>query len=584
MVRACYADQYKQFCDVIRKVVKMRKLADRKNTPLCWLVISAVLFVGCARTFPAREVGREKQDFNCKTTGQVKQGKVNANKGEEAAPGPIIWMSGLQIDPNREDMRILTGQKGEPNTLSGKVVDEKGNPLKGVLVDVWTWHKDNEAYTDANGYFLLVGFEPEQKTVEIRFSREGFTPKYLIRQPLGVKNTIVVLDDKTYFEGTVIAPDGKPVSDAAIRAAAGPKDCEGVVVGEVVTECKSDKNGCYRLYVQADVYDIQVKTDQGVARLPNIKIDKNEVKKLDIKLGNSFTFFAKVIDSQTQKPVKGIKLSGQQGIKGVSDSNGLIRIPNMLPGKFEFWVGSEDYCRWWSDDCISEWNRFEIGEKTGWQRNFDFLDFDIKNQTEPVVIVVEKGVKIKGRVLDPAGNPVAGATATLALTGSGNSITGDTRYSFETDANGNFEMMVPASKKARYNLVVHDGKYDQWRNWANGVLEPIQTNPGDVIENITINLTQPAVVKGTVVDNDGNPMPNHQVRAYSFDKLENRYYDPTARTDANGIFEIKFIRPGKHYIQAYPFWLDAELAPGGTSRIVTVKAQETVSGIKIVAQ
>ena len=49
----------------------MRNLADRKNTPLCWLVISAVLFVGCARTFPAREVGREKQDFNRKTTGQV---------------------------------------------------------------------------------------------------------------------------------------------------------------------------------------------------------------------------------------------------------------------------------------------------------------------------------------------------------------------------------------------------------------------------------------------------------------------------------------------------------------------------------
>ena len=511
--------------------------------------------------------------------------KVKPAGEEEKAKQASNISCQMQIDPSREDMQILKGQKGEPNALSGKVVDEKGNPLKGVLVDVWTWYKGNETYTNASGYFSLGGFDPEQKTVEIRFSKDGFTPKYLIRQPLGIKDTTVVLGNRTYFEGIVTASDGKPVADATIKAVAGPKNLEGGS-GDVETECKSDKNGYYRLYVQADVYEIQVKADQGVTRLPNIKIDKNKPKKLDIKLGSSLTFFAKAIDSQTQKAVQGIKLSSwrQQDINGVSDSNGLIRIPGMLPGKFEFDVQSEDYCRWWSEDCLSQWNHYGIfNEKTGWQRNFDTLDFDIKDRAEPVVITVEKGVKIKGRVLDPAGDPVAGATATLAQTGSGNSITGDTRYSFETDANGVFEMTVPASKKAKYNLVAHDGKYDQWRNWANGVLDPIQTNPGDIIENITIKLTQPAIVKGIVVDGKGNPVPNNQVRAHSFDKNENRYYDPTARTDANGNFEIKFIRPGKHYIQAYPFWLDAAQAPEGTSQIVTVKAQETVSGIKIVA-
>jgi beta-lactamase regulating signal transducer with metallopeptidase domain len=476
-----------------------------------------------------------------------------------------------QIDPNnREDMKILTGEKGEQGALSGKVVDEKGNSLKDVLV--------NETYTDANGYFYLGGFEPEQKTVEIRFSRENFTPKYLIRQPLGIKDTVVVLNNKTYFEGMVSGSDGKPVPEAIIKAVAGPKHCEGVYVGEVPTECKSDKNGYYRLYVQADIYDIQVKAEQGVVRLPNIKINKNEAKKLDLKLSEAVTFLAKVIDSRTKKPVSGLRLFSwlhHPGIEGVSDSNGLVRIPNMLPGKFELGVESKEYCRWWSEDCLSEWSRYNpiVDEMTGWQRNFDKLDFDLKNEMQPVTIIVEKGVKITGKVIDPLGNPVAGATTTLVAVGTGGRylLLGG-RYSFTTDANGQFEMMVPASKKAKYNLVAHDGKYEEGRNWANGVLEPITTNPGDVIDNVIIKLTEPATVKGTVVDGLGNPVPNRQVTASAFDKVDNGCYEPTVRTDANGNFEIKFIRPGKHYVQAYE----------GTSQMVTVEAGQILEGVKLV--
>jgi hypothetical protein len=120
--------------------------------------------------------------------------------------------------------------------------------------------------------------------------------------------------------------------------------------------------------------------------------------------------------------------------------------------------------------------------------------------------------------------------------------------------------------------VAHDGKYEEGRNWANGVLEPITTNPGDVIDNVIIKLTEPATVKGTVVDGLGNPVPNRQVTASAFDKVDNGCYEPTVRTDANGNFEIKFIRPGKHYVQAYE----------GTSQMVTVEAGQILEGVKLV--
>jgi len=480
----------------------------------------------------------------------------------------------------------LKGQKADTSEISGIVIDQQGTPIEGVLVDVWSWYSGNETYTDKKGFFQLNGFDPDQKTVEIRFSKDKYSPRYILKQPLGLKDTQVILDDKTYFEGKVIDSNSKPVPNALIRAIAGPKRAEGVVIGEVPTEITSRDDGSYRLYVQADVYDIQVKAAQGVVRLPKVDISKNEAKQLDLKLSDSVTFLAKVVDKQTEQPVEGFRLYHWKhpGVDGTSDSKGLIEITGMLPGKFNFEVEAKQCGRWWSEQSVSQWNHYRIDDKdTGWQRNFDGLDFNLIVDMEPVNIFTEKTVRITGKVLDPDGNAVAGATATLARTGSGNSITGDTRYSFATDENGSFEMIVPASKEAQYNLLAHDGKYNEWRKWANGVLQPIKTNPGDIINDIVIVLGKPASVKGKVLDSSGNPVPNHKVRSQAFDKLGNRYYDPTTRADENGNFEIKFIRPGKHYVQAYPFWLTAEQAPEKTSKIIKLEPGQTIYEVELVA-
>ena len=128
-------------------------------------------------------------------------------------------------------------------------------------------------------------------------------------------------------------------------------------------------------------------------------------------------------------------------------------------------------------------------------------------EAKSATIVVEKDVVITGRVLSPDGQPVAGATAARALTGTANSLTGDTRFSVPTKEDGTFEMHLPASHKTQYNLVAHDGEYNQWRNWANGVLPPIQTVPGQKIENVEIRLTRGGSVKGRVLDSAGRVCP-----------------------------------------------------------------------------
>ena len=68
------------------------------------------------------------------------------------------------------------------------------------------------------------------------------------------------------------------------------------------------------------------------------------------------------------------------------------------------------------------------------------------------------------------------------------------------------------------------------------------------------------------------------------DRLENRYYDPTVTTAADGTYELKFIRPGEHFIQVAPFWAAGqaprEPVASWTSTLVSQRTAWT-SGFRI---
>jgi hypothetical protein len=82
-------------------------------------------------------------------------------------------------------------------------------------------------------------------------------------------------------------------------------------------------------------------------------------------------------------------------------------------------------------------------------------------------------------------------------------------------------MALPASGEREYNLVAHDGKYGEWRRWANGVHHPFRTKPGQQLA-LVLMLTRPARVRGRVIDKNGKPVAGRDVRASAADKLGNR--------------------------------------------------------------
>jgi protocatechuate 3,4-dioxygenase beta subunit len=512
----------------------------------------------------------------------------------ETADGKRFEAAALVLKQGVAEVRVPTlidvagPQDVKPNEFAGVVVDEKGKPLAGVKVHAWDWvdEPENYTFTGPDGVFRLKDCDPK-KQIQVRFKKDGYSPVMVVRQEVGVKGFVVAMDRATYFEGVVRGPDGKPAAGAVVRADQGPKMLDGGVYTQVWTEATADAQGRYRLHVQPDEYAFQVKAaGVGVARLPKTGIAHGQARAFDIQLQPGITFRARVIDSVSGKPVAGLRLFDwqQKSVDGRSDANGEVTITELLPGEFSFSVESETHARWWSDRCTREWERksFETRYKN-WQRNFDNLTFDLKPDMAAVTVVAEQAVRVTGRVVDPDGKPVGGATVAPAFTGSGNSLTGDTRFSVETKADGTFDMKLPASGAAEYNLVAHDGKYGEWRKWANGVLPPIKTTPGQAIDSVTLSLTRPAVVRGKVVDEKGKPVAGREVRAHAADRLENRYYDPTTTTKADGTFELKFVRPAGQLVQVAPFWLDATTAPPDSTRTLDLKPGQVVENVTLVA-
>lgn len=160
------------------------------------------------------------------------------------------------------------------------------------------------------------------------------------------------------------------------------------------------------------------------------------------------------------------------------------------------------YARWWSSDVkpdkgLSGQLVVPEGDKMQW--NSGSLRYLLKPDMPARTIFVEKSTMVSGRVTDPNGQPVEGASVACVHHGK-------TRGSrAKTDKDGRYLIDLPASKNAKYNPMVHDSEPQQTRNWANGVSAAIQTTPGQTVENFDLQMSRLGSVKGRVL-HKGEPV------------------------------------------------------------------------------
>jgi hypothetical protein len=325
--------------------------------------------------------------------------------------------------------------ESDATELAGVVVDEDGKPLADVDVDAWTWMRGNETTTDSEGRFRLKGFKPDAE-VQVQFSKEGYSPALFLAEKPGLDDRTVVLTQGTWLEGWVFDRQGVVVPQALVRAGRGPRDSAGRELPLVWTSTSADQEGRYRLHLEPDEYVVQVRAPGGAfIRQRNASIKLHEKRTLNPRLGAGTLFRAVVRDSTNGKPVPGIVLWNSQhpDVEGVSNGDGVIEIPGMMEGEFTFQldvVGAKrhrafgvagDFGRWWSGAA----SRSAFGD----------LTFNLSGAEFTADIFVEPAATIRGRVLDPEGQPVVAAS--VSALGLGSRSAGIPLFLSRTDELGN---------------------------------------------------------------------------------------------------------------------------------------------------
>lgn len=421
-------------------------------------------------------------------------------------------------------------------TVSGEVVDEKGNAIIGS--EVTLKNSDGEVIGTqmilSDGKYEFAHLPEGQYSVEVE--------KYFV-----VKSAEESLYTKSTAEadsfGNAYA-DGLTGGQAwvwninASRVSGQAVDLDGILVADLTVyfmaadksmyATKTDAEGKYEIGLPVGEYEVSYvwmqDADHGVnGKAGNLTVEfgheyEHDVRKVSLKQVTLFTYRPEADGSQT--PVSNVTLK-------VTYADG------KLAGM------------WTTDDQGKADVRLMAGE---YSVEAEYLDgkttvkatasLNIGTDAEGELVLPVKllaGYILAGQVVDADGNAVADAIV--------NYRNGELTGKVYTDDNGRFEIAVSANETGEYQLFVNG------RNLDSGEYESVTVN-GDV-DGVILTLApvtedKAYVVSGRVVDSHGNPVEDAEViLKFGSDKV---VYDKSS-TDADGRFKFN-VASGTYYLSA----------------------------------
>jgi hypothetical protein len=177
----------------------------------------------------------------------------------------------------------------------------------------------------------------------------------------------------------------------------------------------------------------------------------------------------------------------------------------------------------------------------------------LSGQTATTQQAKERDCTLQGTVVSSVGRtPIRKATVQLISNGEGEE---QERDSVITDADGRFSFSeIPSG---RYLLLVSHAGYVASLRPNRAVTTTYTLAPGQEIKDAVVRLIPAAVVRGRIVDEDGDPVSQVQAQAITAGKSGSAYIGPEvavtgATADDQGNFRIFGIAPGQYYVKVIP--------------------------------
>lgn len=494
--------------------------------------------------------------------------------------------------------------------LAGRVVKPSGGSVEGLQVvafeeprgEAGLFQLDKSfATTDENGEFLLRGLAAGRTIVVVVPEGQPFAIQDEINVP-GTDFVEIVLSGDCFLEGRVANDQDQPIPEAEVYVVG--FDRGNPAVGNAV----ADADGRYRIdglqsgpvqmfIVQAAGYgsypdDLFKMLRGGRASDLTLAPGRNE-RNVTLSLGGTVT--GVVLDQATDEPIEGARISVLSasamfgGTKGATtDAEGRFEITGLPMGPAILMADKDGYFQ-------PGVNMQSIGMMImgAMQRQTPQADPGRGVQislTEPGQRVERElrlaiGSTVRGVVLTPDGEPVAGAEVVLERSGGGGMFGGLAMMlgSAEprlTAADGTFEMPGPAPG-TKASLVARS------QGWLDGRSDEISAAPGGVVEGLEVRLRQGASVEGVIRDSHGETVSGALVRWTAAAAATNEWEITWAlrradavSTAADGRFRISGVEPGPIVVQVthpeYPSASKAGLqAEDGKALSVDLSLPET---------
>jgi len=424
--------------------------------------------------------------------------------------------------------RTLTVRLEAERPIRGVVLDDSGNPIEGAEIHAGTFlfavGPDSRARSDAGGSFVLHGLSGGEN--EVCGSKDGFEDEDWERVCPGGPEITLILKPCRPFLGRVVAEeDGQPLPDAIVEVSC---------FHRTLARTRTDSSGSFRLE--------RLPAARGEARFSHEGFITRWLDGVDFDAARRDGSF--VIELRRAPGIRGMLLDALtgaaiddadivtwkdaescQGRTARTGPDGSFHVRGLLPGTQHLGARKKGYVE---------------GQTT----------LDSRSGTRELCLWLQRGGSIGGRVLDPEGNPLAGARVTPIIV----SIRGEKRLrtlaeqTVATDTRGRF-LVEGIPRGSTCYLVAC--RWDRAPVWHGSIELP----PTGHAKSIEIRLPGWGSLEGRVAGHAGAPvLVKRDIPACLEEDGDARsLLDAFSGelTDTTGAFTLERVAPGAHGVEVF---------------------------------
>jgi protocatechuate 3,4-dioxygenase beta subunit len=396
----------------------------------------------------------------------------------------------LEAFSSAADNAIGADRPADGARISGRVLDQKGQPINDALVQV---------QSSAMGQSLWWAFEPQTRTdADGRFSVPA--PFRDIRYSIRVTKTgcadatAGLIPEKGDFVSVTLNPafKTKNIRGRVLDVKNEPVSTKVVLIGEYGLRASTESNekGEFSLGNISDYIGQTVplvRAHGQVSRMDNIIRDGD----LEISLCAPAHLKGVVRDKVDGKPVPGATITIQPwfasgfSMETTSNKDGTFDIEGIPPGKYVYRAAAPAH--------------FLPAGSWDWGR--EFVEGPLASgETRSVTIEMQRTATVKGQVVDLEGHLVPGALVCIQSV-----LMGDYRSEYR---------YVAADERGRFTINTAHVSFSDGKLWLAaysseqgiGMTEVGPLISGQVAEDVVVKLGSAARVRGTLADPQGRPI------------------------------------------------------------------------------